>query len=306
VTALEVRRISFDLDATVPFAWHPDNPEFGITMNAISLFIIGFEKYVVDAVRAAMPKITDPAVAEEADAFLRQEAVHAAAHRLHQRALHGRYPGLKDTLAAVVADYDRLFAARPLAFHLAYVADLEATFTPYFKALLDNSDEFFRPGEERVASLLLWHFTEEIEHRSSALMVFDHVVGDPWYRLRQLPAVLRHVARIVGITVEGFNSHVPPADRLVDARAIMPGYQMRRHVAGLLPFLAGPVDLAHPAAMSPVPAGDQARAYARLLASQSPRHDPAHQPLPAFAAEWTARWERGDDVTHWYSSQTAG
>jgi predicted metal-dependent hydrolase len=306
MTQLEVRRISFDLDPTVPFAWHPTNPEFGITMNAISLFIIGFEKYIVDAVRQAMPRITDPEVAEEADAFLRQEAVHAMAHRLHQRALLGRYPGLKGTLDAVVADYDRLFAARPLEFHLAYVADLEATFTPYFKALLDNEDEFFRPGEERVASMLLWHFTEEIEHRSSALLVYDHVVGDPWYRLRQLPAVLRHVGRVVMMTVRGFNEHVPLADRLVDARAILPGYQMRRHVAGLLPFLAGPVDLAWPASMSPVPAGQQARAYLRLLGSQNPRHDPVHQPVPAFAGEWLARWARGEDVARWYSSQKPG
>ena len=306
MTDLEVRRISFAFDETVPFAWHPTNPEFGITMNAVGLFIIGFEKYVVDAVRQAMPRIGDPAVAEEADAFLRQEAQHARAHRMHMRALFGRYPGLKVTLDGVVASYDRLFDAKPLEYHLAYVAGLEATFTPYFKALLDNADEFFRPGDERVASLLLWHFTEEIEHRSSALVVYDHVVGDPWYRLRQLPSVLRHIAEVVTATVEGFNEHVPLADRVVDARCILPGYQMRRHVSGALPFLDLGVDLRHPASMSPVPARDQARTYARLIASQTPRHDPKRQPLPAFADEWFTRYERGDDVARWYSSQRAG
>ncbi len=304
MTDLEVRRISFDFDETVPFAWHPTNPEFGITMNAIGLFIIAFEKYVVDAVRAATPRITDPTVAEEADAFLRQEAQHARAHRGHMRALFGRYPGLKDTLDAVTSSYQQLFDRKPLDYHLAYVAGLEATFTPYFKALLDHEDEFFRPGDERVASLLLWHFTEEIEHRSSALIVFDHVVGDPWYRLRQLPSVLRHVAEVVTTTVDGFNEHVPLEDRLVDARCILPGYQVRRQVAGALPFLATDLDLSHPAPMSPVPAGEQARAYARLVRSQTPRHDPRHQPLPAFAGEWLARFERGDDVARWYSSQS--
>ena len=160
MTDLVVRRIPFAFDDDVPFSWHPTNPEFAITMNAVSLAIIGFEKYIVDAVREAMPRITDPAVAEEADAFLRQEAVHARGHRLHMRALFTRYPGLKGTLDSVIAEFDRIHDQKPLEFHLAYIAGLEATFTPYFKMLLDHEDEFFRPGDEQVASFLLWHFTE--------------------------------------------------------------------------------------------------------------------------------------------------
>jgi hypothetical protein len=45
--------------------------------------------------------------------------------------------------------------------------------------------------------------------------------------------------------------------------------------------------------------------YKRVIASQKPSHDPADQPLPAFADEWLRRYERGDDVTRWYSSQGA-
>jgi predicted metal-dependent hydrolase len=306
MTDLQVRRIPFRFDDDVPFAWHPTNPEFGITMNAVSLFIIGFEKYIVDAVRQAMPGITDPAVAEEADAFLRQEAIHARVHRLHIKALSSRYPGLKSTLDEVVNDYARLFDEKPLEFHLAYIADLEATFTPYFKMLLDHEDEFFRPGDEQVASFLLWHFTEEIEHRSSGLTIYDHVVGDPWYRLRQLPAVVRHIARVVKVAIDGFNEHVPFEDRLVDARCIMPDRQLRRQFAGQLPFLAKGLDIGYPTAMEPVPADEQRRAYQRVLGSQRPGHDPTGQPLPDFATTWFERYERGDDVTRWYSSQQAG
>ena len=42
----------------------------------------------------------------------------------------------------------------PLAYRLAYTADLESTFTPIFKVMLDHEDVLFRPGDERVASLL--------------------------------------------------------------------------------------------------------------------------------------------------------
>jgi hypothetical protein len=52
-----------------------------------------------------------------------------------------------------------------LEFRLAYIADTEATFTPAFKLMLDNEATFFQPGDDRVASLFLWHFVEEVEHR---------------------------------------------------------------------------------------------------------------------------------------------
>jgi hypothetical protein len=36
-------------------------------------------------------------------------------------------------------------------------------------------------------------------------------------------------------------------------------------------------------------------AISRVLMSQTPLHDPAHEPLPEFADRWFARYERGDD-----------
>jgi predicted metal-dependent hydrolase len=302
VTDLEVRRVTFDFADDVPFCWLPENPEFALANNIVSLMIIGFEKFIVDAIRGAEPSITDPAVAAEADAFLRQEAQHSRAHRMHSRALARQYPGLKDVVDDVVAEYDRLFAAKPLEYSLAYIADLEATFTPQFKLWLDHADELFGPGDERVASLFLWHYTEEIEHRSSALIVFDHVVGKPWYRLRQLPSVLRHVGKITKIAVEGINRHVPFEDRKIDARSVLPVHGARRTLARKYPILGRNLDLSYPGAFDSVPAEAKKRSNRGILASQSPKHDPEHQPLPAFAAEWVERYERGDDVAHWYSS----
>ncbi len=112
-------------------------------------------------------------MADEAQAYLRQEAQHSAAHLSHIRALTRRWPGLRATSDAVIASYDRLVATKPLAWRLAYPAIVEATFTPYFKVLLDHEDKLFEPGDERVASMFIWHFCEEIEHRSSALRVYD-------------------------------------------------------------------------------------------------------------------------------------
>src|SRR5215470_10794339 len=154
MTRLRVRRPAFRIDASVPFQWQPANPGFGLFANAFTFVAIAFELYIVSAMRQAMPRITDPAIAEEADAFLRQEAQHARAHRLHANAMMARYPGLEETFAATNAAYDRLLEREDVEFHLAYVANLEATFTPLFKMVFDNRRPLFEGGDERVGTLM--------------------------------------------------------------------------------------------------------------------------------------------------------
>jgi hypothetical protein len=44
----------------------------------------------------------------------------------------------------------------------------------------------------------------------------------------------------------------------------------------------------------------------RVLLSQTPFHDPAHEPLPEFADRWFDRYDRGGNVVRWYGSEHAG
>jgi hypothetical protein len=170
--------------------------------------------------------------------------------------------------------------------------------------MLDHADELFRPGDERVASLFVWHFTEEIEHRSSALIIYNHVVGRPWYRIRQLPAMNRHLAGALNTTLNGFNEHVPLADRMVDARSIS-GLGQLRHLWHRVPLLGHGAVTSYPPLLGVVSIKERLGTLQRLLASQTPYHDPMHQPLPELAAQWTAGYERGGDVSNWFSSQGA-
>jgi predicted metal-dependent hydrolase len=236
MTDLEVRRPRFDFTDDVPWEWNPQNPAFSFAMNATSIIAICFEQMIVAAVQEAKPLITDPEVAAEATAFLRQEAQHSSSHRKHVKALIKHYPGLQQTFDDAVASFDELTATTPLAYRLAYIADLEATFTPSFKIMLDNEHTLFRPGDDRVASLLLWHFVEEVEHRSSALVIYDAVVGKRWYRLRVLPRVAKHLLHVMSIIADGVNVHVPLADRKVDARTLLPTFGMREALRQKLPF----------------------------------------------------------------------
>ena len=161
-------------------------------------------------------------MAEEAQAFVRQEGQHSMAHRQHVKGLIKSYPGLKETLDEVIASFDHMTATTPVKYRLAYTADLEATFTPAFKLMLDHDDMLFAPGDDRVASLFLWHFVEEVEHRSSALIIYNSAVDDPWYRMRVAPSIFKHCWSVLQTACEGFNRHVPLEERktrrLVDVR----------------------------------------------------------------------------------------
>lgn len=304
MTELVVRKMPFEFDATVPFMWQPANPSFAVFCNAFTFIAVPFEKYIIAALRQAKDRLAeDPAVAAEAEAFLRQEAQHASAHRKHMLALIERYPGLEECYESTVRGYDELIQAHPVEFHAAYVANLEATFTPLFRVILDNRDSLFDGGDRRVASLMMWHFVEEIEHRSSGLILYQHLVKSPWYRVRHTRQTFRHVGALSKNIAVSFDEHVPFEDRGVSAQEVLssaltgelkyrgPGGRRRRARAG------------SPATMLQAVSTKQLTSMLwRLLLSQTPNHDPADQPLPDWFDTWVREYDRGTDMTMFYGA----
>ena len=291
--SLTVRRPAFRIDLSVPFQWQPANPGFGLFGNTFTFLAIAFERYIVAATRQAMPRITDPAVVEEADWFVRQEAQHARAHRLHANAMIGAVPRAPGDLAATNAAYDELLEREDVEFHLAYIANLEATFTPLFKMVFDNRRQLFEGGDERVGTLLLWHFVEEIEHRSSALRIHHHVTPDRWYRIRKARQVFDHVTGIYKLILEGFEKHVPLEDRHVPTSVVGPGGLWLGKLPERLPVVRHP---GNASMLTHVPGRDLRTMVLHLARSQTPRHDPHRESLPAWVSEWHAAWNSGADV----------
>ena len=303
MTTLRLRDVRFDLDADdIPFCWNPGNPAFALQTNMISFMAIAFEKFIVAAVDEAVPLIEDPETRAEAQSFLDQEAQHASWHRQHVRALTKRHPALVDVLSDAIAAFDRMTATRSLPYRLAFIADLEATFTPWFKMLLDNDRALFGGGDERVASLFLWHFVEEVEHRSHGLIIYTAVVPRRWYRTAVLPSVLREINRFVVLIADGFNRAVPAAERGADARILVPVTALLdrlRWLPAARRRLVGIPEM--PDCYLGVPGPERKAAGLGVLKSQLPNHDPGDQPLPEFAARWFSRYEAGADVGHWYT-----
>lgn len=300
-TALQVRRVDFRFDTTTPLQWNPDNPMFGFVMLTLTFVASPFERYMVAATRMAMPQIDDPDIAAEADAFLRQEAMHAKAHRNHVAALTAQFPALGELCVELQRRFDQLLETKPLEYHLAYAADIEATFTPTFNLWLRHRERLFDNGDPDVAPLFLWHLVEEIEHRSSAYRIYNAVVADPWYRLRVLPSVLGHMLGCHTAICRAIDAHVPFEDRLAPASELALGWpEMRAKFARLLPSRRGPDRPRWPSPLAQVPVREQLTALYRLARAQNPRHSPAKEETPAFADEWMADYDRGHDVVHWY------
>ncbi len=307
MTNVVLRSLPFAFDASVPFQWQPKNPNFGVFCNSFTFFAVPFERYIVAVVRELHKRIDNAEVAAEADVFLKQEAQHAAAHRKHMIALIEQYPGLDDVYRDATKRFDALHAAHPLEYHLAYIANIEATFTPLMTVFLDNRDSLFAGGDRRVASLMMWHFVEEIEHRSSALILSRYVTPSPWYRVKRAKGMFDHVNRVMMGIVRGFDQHVPLADRggVTAVEALTSGLfagELKRRLPFVRTFVGAE---GMPSVFHAVPAASIAKMMWRLVLSQTPQHDPADQPLPDWAQLWMEEYERGTDMTAFFGAPPA-
>ena len=194
---------------------------------------MGFETWLVRVMREVQPFIRDPDIAEEARLFTKQEAVHAAAHTKHVRALIARYPGLAETRERCIETFDAWRGEMSLQDNLCAIAALEATFTPRFKLIIDNRRVLMGGGVRRVASLLLWHFCEEIEHRSSALAIYRHVYGDLFGPARRFGAFRKRISDVMRMMRGQFRQHVPAEESSSRGRARSTAFQGR--TSGLRP-----------------------------------------------------------------------
>ncbi|MEQ8280704.1 MAG: metal-dependent hydrolase [Deltaproteobacteria bacterium] len=274
---LVVRRLPFEFDG-VRFLWNPNNPGFSMWGNSISFGAIGFEAWLVRVMRQVIPEIRDEAIREEALQFTEQEAVHAAAHNKHVKALIERYPGLADARQLATSYFERTWKFDSVEESLCAIAALEATFTPSFKLVIDNRRVLMGDGDARVASLLLWHFCEEIEHRSSALAVYHHLYGDRFARLRRFPTLRRRISDFLRAMRAEFRKHVPEEETRTHGQR----------------------------AFGEVPRRDKWVASSRILLSQTPWHDPDRASLPRWASTWFEAYERGEEMTRFYGAQSRG
>lgn len=190
-----VRRIAFSYPEDLKAHWNPSRPEWSQMVNAGSLLMPYLEPYLIEAIREAIPRISDENLAAEARGYMGQEAHHYKQHRRFNDLLlaPGRgYEDLREYEASLKEDYLRFRRERDLDFHLAYAAGFETMALAIGHMLINDREYYFRDADPAVSSLVLWHFVEELEHKHAAFDVYQHVVGRYGLRVRGLIYAMHH------------------------------------------------------------------------------------------------------------------
>jgi len=221
---ITVRQMNFDFPERIDPLIVPDDPEEAYVSVALSLLLPYLEPYLIRTMKAAREHVHDPELLADLERFSAQEGVHYRQHRRFNDAIrHFGFPGLEALEAELDADYRRFSRTRPLEWNLAYAEGFEALTTAmahfsFSQGIGDEMDPWYR-------DLISWHLIEELEHRTVAFDVYQHVHGRYLYRLRVGTWAQWHMARWIGRTAGHMLAH---DDRTSGDRLRTPEFTRRR------------------------------------------------------------------------------
>lgn len=191
---MSIRKVPFSYSANTTAHWNSDKPEFSQVVNAASLAMPFLEPYLVKIMREARPTITDPALREDLDLYIVQEATHSRQHKKFNETIAAAgYSSVAELEGKLDSDYASLDEKRSARFNLAYAEGFEAMALAVGHMLIDEREYLFGDSDSAVASLVLWHFVEEIEHKNVAFDVFDHLHGGYFWRMVGLACAVGHI-----------------------------------------------------------------------------------------------------------------
>lgn len=185
---LKARRVQFDF-AQTPLHWIPDDPFATHLINGINLLLPAGELWFCRVYNKALPLISDPGLRADVEGFIRQEAVHSRAHsRAEQQFLqaHGMSTNefrqraewlfehfLGNAPFGINALQQPLLEKRWLIFRVGVIAAIE-----HFTGLLGQwamDNKSWDKADPVMADLFRWHLAEEVEHRTVAFDLFEHL-----------------------------------------------------------------------------------------------------------------------------------
>lgn len=174
---ITVRKMRFAIPKDVDPVFIAGEPEESYVNVALSLLLPYLEPYLIRTMRAAKPRVADADLAKDLEGFVAQEGHHYrqhaelnAAFRIPEKAL----PRVRELEAELDADYRRFTKTRSLGFNLAYAEGFEAMTAGMAIIFTEEDQSRWRP---ELRDLFTWHLVEELEHRTVAFDVFEHVHG---------------------------------------------------------------------------------------------------------------------------------
>ncbi len=191
---MQVRRVRFRFPDGLRGIWNPKRPEFSHLVNAGSLAMPYLEPYLIETMRQALARTDDPSLISEIDLYIGQEATHFRQHQqFNKRLAEMGYKSVPRLESVLKADYRAFARQKSFAFNLAYAEGFEAMALAIGHMLIDDRAHLFGDGDAAVASLILWHFVEEIEHKCATYDVFKALDGRYRWRIWGLIAATAHI-----------------------------------------------------------------------------------------------------------------
>jgi predicted metal-dependent hydrolase len=179
---ITVRRMAFDFPDEIDPIFIPGEPEESYGIIGLSLLLPHLEPYLIRTMKVAKQQIRDPDLLVDLERFSAQEGQHYREHMRFNAALRlERFPGLAALEDELSQDYQRFTRERSLRFNLAYAEGFEALTTAF--ARFSFEERGLGDMDSPAADLIAWHTIEELEHRTVAFDVYDHLIGGYFYRL---------------------------------------------------------------------------------------------------------------------------
>jgi len=183
---MKVRRPVLDFSET-PAHW-AKIPEFAQSYNASSLWIPHLERFLnkVMARAASEMKGTDPEtirIKDDIRTFIRQEANHYSLHASFNEILPRNGYDVAAFERHFIAEFERLFTTKSLAFLCAYCEGFETLGPPGALTWLGGMEDLIEGARPEVVSLWKWHLVEEFEHRTVCHDVFHALFGGYFMRI---------------------------------------------------------------------------------------------------------------------------
>jgi predicted metal-dependent hydrolase len=181
---LLVRKMPFQFPDDIDPHWNDKRWEWSHMVSGASLAMPFLEPYLIRTMKKALDKIESDELKKEVKLYMGQEGQHYQQHRKFNDILIEKgYPGLRSIEAQMKEEFADFENNRSLKFNLAYACGFESMALGMGHWLVRDRDYLFGGSDTRVASLILWHFVEEIEHKNVAFDAYQAVYGNYFYRV---------------------------------------------------------------------------------------------------------------------------
>jgi len=195
-------------------------------INGIHLLLPAGELWFCRVYNKALPLVTDPVLREEMQGFIRQEGMHARVHKEAQKYLIRHGVETETYLTKVDALFSKILGEKPLGLpglsgpridkhwliiRVGIIAAIEHFTGVLGQWAMDNKS--WDAGDPVMADIFRWHLAEEVEHRTVAFDVYEHLCkNEPAFYLTRQALMAVVFPLFIHFLLDGYR-HMARQDR---------------------------------------------------------------------------------------------